>query len=157
MRPRKWTKEDFTSAVESSTSVAQVLTALKLNPTGGNYKTVNRYVREYELSTDHWSGQSHLKGKTHNWGKRRPLTEICVQNSDYLSSSHLKARLFKEGLLVNVCTSCGQEPQWHGKPLTLVLDHINGNNIDNRLENLRILCPHCHSQTTTFAGRNRRS
>lgn len=66
----------------------------------------------------------------------------------------LKARLIREGVLPNVCAECGLGPQWNGLPLVLVLDHINGVNDDNRLENLRLLCPNCNSQTETFAGRN---
>lgn len=64
-----------------------------------------------------------------------------------------KRRLFREGVLVERCI-CGQGPTWHGQRLVLQLDHINGDRTDNRLENLRILCPNCHSQTLTFTGRN---
>jgi len=66
----------------------------------------------------------------------------------------LKYYLLKQGLLPNTCALCPQGPEWNGKPLVLVLDHINGVNNDNRLENLRLLCPNCNSQTDTFAGRN---
>jgi Zn finger protein HypA/HybF involved in hydrogenase expression len=72
-----------------------------------------------------------------------------------LGSNHLKRRLIKEGLLVNRCSECDSLPEWRGKPLTMVLDHRNGDNTDNRLENLRLLCPNCNSQQATFAGRNR--
>lgn len=60
------------------------------------------------------------------------------------------------GLIKNICSVCGQLPEWNGKPLVLQLDHINGIFDDNRLENLRIICGHCHSQTDTFAGRNKK-
>ncbi|MBS1722698.1 MAG: HNH endonuclease [Armatimonadetes bacterium] len=66
----------------------------------------------------------------------------------------LKAKLFKYQLKENVCELCGQEPVWNGATLTLQIDHVNGDRLDNRLENLRILCPNCHSQTETFCGRN---
>lgn len=156
MRLKKWTREDFISAVSLSTSVAQVLVKLGLNPTGANYKTVHRYVKEYELTTDHWLGQGHLKGKRHSWNPCIALEDICSENSTYVNTSKLKRRLIKAELLQNQCSLCEQLPFWHGQPLVLVLDHVNGINTDNRLENLRILCPHCHSQTSTFAGRNKK-
>jgi|SRR5580700_406856 hypothetical protein len=66
---------------------------------------------------------------------------------------HVKARLVGEGLLKNRCQSCGLA-SWREKPLNMHLDHINGVRNDNRLENLRMLCPNCHSQTPTYGGRN---
>jgi transposase-like protein len=69
--------------------------------------------------------------------------------------SHLKRRLVRLGLLADACHECGISV-WRGKPLSLCLHHVNGINDDNRLENLALLCPNCHSQTENFAGRNRR-
>jgi hypothetical protein len=71
------------------------------------------------------------------------------------SPNHVKRRLLCEGLLENRCALCGLV-EWLGKPLSVQIDHINGNNKDNRLENLRMLCPNCHSQTDTFGARNRK-
>jgi 5-methylcytosine-specific restriction endonuclease McrA len=82
-----------------------------------------------------------------------PIEEFLTENSS-CSRTNLKRRLLREGLLENVCHICGQLPEWNGKPLVLQLDHINGISNDNRLENLRIICPHCHSQTENFAGKN---
>ena len=65
----------------------------------------------------------------------------------------LKKRLLRAGLLTNACAVCGIN-QWQGRPLVLELDHINGVSDDHRLENLRLLCPNCHSQTDTYCGRN---
>jgi len=92
-----------------------------------------------------------------NFGKGQlnsfvPLEKILVENSSF-SRSHLKKRLIKNGLLEKKCQICGMEPTWNNNPLSLVLDHINGVNNDNRIENLRLLCPNCNSQTSTFAGR----
>lgn len=85
--------------------------------------------------------------------RKVPLEEVLVEHSSYPRGS-IKRRLVEEGLLQYICAECGQGPEWNGKPLTLELDHINGVNNDNRLSNLRILCPHCHSQTDTYCGRN---
>lgn len=82
-----------------------------------------------------------------------PLEQALIENSSY-SRQSLKRRLLREGLLKNECAECGQRPRWKGKLLVLILDHINGVNDDNRLDNLHLLCPNCNSQTETFAGRN---
>lgn len=84
-----------------------------------------------------------------------PLEQVLKEGVDYCSKD-LKKRLIKAGLKKDICELCGTTNQWNGQPLTLHLDHINGNHIDNRLENLRVLCPNCHSQTSTYAGRNTR-
>lgn len=81
-----------------------------------------------------------------------PLTEILVENSTY-QSAKLKKRLVDEGIKQDRCEICGQGNTWNGKSLVLQLDHINGVHTDNRLENLQIVCPNCHTQTDTFCTR----
>lgn len=81
-----------------------------------------------------------------------PLEDLLVSNRPQTSRKHLKRRLLKAGLLVNTCYICGIS-EWLGKNLILELDHINGKNTDNRLENLRLLCPNCHSQTMTYCNK----
>lgn len=83
-----------------------------------------------------------------------PLEEILVENSKFSNRGQIKRKLFEAGMMENVCSSCGLGPEWNGKPITLQLDHINGVGDDHRIENLRILCPNCHTQTDSFAGRN---
>lgn len=87
---------------------------------------------------------------------KRELKDILVENSTYTNRTFLKARLVKENLLKYECAICGNQGLWNNSPLSLQLDHINGINNDHRLENLRFLCPNCHSQTETFSGRNKR-
>jgi hypothetical protein len=86
--------------------------------------------------------------------KTTPLSEILVPNSS-AQTNRVKHRLFREGVLKKLCAECGLGPEWNGNPLTLQLDHINGDSRDHRLENLRVVCPNCHSQTLTYAGRNK--
>lgn len=149
MRKRKYTDEQFINAVRNNTSIKKVLEELKLIPTGGSYKLFYIRAKKFNLDLSHFTGQAHLKGKSHNWTAKKSLNEILVENSTYCSSNHLRKRLIKEGVFDYKCSSC-QLDTWMNKPIRLELDHINGNNMDNRLENLRILCPNCHSLTPTF-------
>jgi 5-methylcytosine-specific restriction endonuclease McrA len=106
------------------------------------------------LDTSHFTGQGHLKNRTHDWSKKKTLEEILVADSDYTDRKQIKKRLLAKGLMTYECSSCGIA-DWQGQPLSLHLDHISGVNNDHRLENLRLLCPNCHSQTSTYAGRNK--
>lgn len=85
--------------------------------------------------------------------KRLTNEEVFVCNSLY-SRNHLKKRIIDERLLPYTCAECSNNGQHNGKKLSLQLDHINGISDDNRLENLRFLCPNCHSQTETYAGKS---
>jgi Zn finger protein HypA/HybF involved in hydrogenase expression len=82
------------------------------------------------------------------------LSDILVKNSTYANTHRLKTRLIKEGLLEERCSECGVGNEWNGKPLSLQLDHRDGDNTNNELSNLRILCPNCHSQTETYSAKN---
>jgi hypothetical protein len=153
-RKRTWTDEQMAKAISGSQSIAGALKTLGLNPTGANYKTVHRAVDRLSVDTSHWTGQGHLNGKSHDWTKRTALSDVLVSGSTYRNTTSLKRRLLREGLVENCCYECEQESEWNGKPLVMVLDHISGDNTDNRIENLRMLCPNCNSQQDTFAGRN---
>lgn len=113
-------------------------------------KQLKSDVKAMGLSTSHFSSKS--KPSFRNC---IPLEEILVENSTYSSTSSLKRRLFKEGLLNEHCDICGVS-EWMNRPISLQLHHLNGNPVDHRIENLQILCPNCHSQTDNFAGRKQK-
>jgi 5-methylcytosine-specific restriction endonuclease McrA len=90
----------------------------------------------------------------HNVDRRRSNEDVFVENSTY-ARHRLKDRIIKEEMIPYVCDDCGLTDEWNDKKITLQLDHINGVNDDNRIENLRFLCPNCHSQTHSYAAKNR--
>lgn len=149
----KHTKEEFEEAVKTSYSIREVLKKLGLVPAGGNYKEFHKKVSLWGVDTSHFTGQGHNKGKSY-YRPRKALVDVLVENSTYTTTSTLRKRLIKEGYLEDKCSSCGID-SWLGESITLHLDHINGTNNDNRIENLRLLCPNCHSQTPTYCGKNR--
>ena len=154
-KSKTWTDDQLIFAVKSSYSIASVLSQLGLKAAGGNYKTIENAVKRLQLNILHWTGKGHLRGKNHNWSPSTPLSNVLTEESTYTSTFRLKNRLLKDNLLVYECSFC-HISSWQGKELALQLDHINGVNNDHRLENLRLLCPNCHSQTSTFAGKNKR-
>jgi hypothetical protein len=156
MRKTKWTKEILEPAAKKCKSFAELMRHLGLKPSGGSHRLISNKIRAYQIDISHFTGPAHLKGRAHNWTKRIPFDKILVQNSSYTNTGRLKIRLIREGLLANKCHACNCDPVWLNKPLSLQLDHVNGISNDNRLANLRLLCPNCHSQTDTFSSKKLR-
>ena len=151
----KYTKEILEEAVKKSLAIAGVCRKLNIKPCGGNYKTLHSKFKEWNIDTSHFTGAAWNQGEKFTpFAKSYTLEEVLVENSPYKSSNCLKKRLFKEGIKTKKCEECGIV-EWNGKEIILELEHVNGNNTDNRLENLKILCPNCHSQTNTFRNKKR--
>lgn len=151
MKLRKYTEEALRIAVKESTSMRQTLIKLNVKPYGGNYDVLRKALKHFQIDSSHFLGQGHSKGKTLQ--PRRPL-EDYLTNKQPIQSYKLKNRLLKEEIFKHQC-SCCQQTKWLNHLIPLELDHINGNNQDNRLENLRLLCPNCHALTPTYRGKNK--
>ena len=151
---RKYTDEQFIEAVKNNFSIREVLKTLGLAPAGGSYKLFHARVKKLNLDTSHFTGQAYLKGKSHDWSPKISLKEILIKDSLYSNTSSLRRRLIKESILLDQCNRCGLT-EWQGEKLSLHLDHIDGDNTNNSIENLRILCPNCHSLTPTYCGKNK--
>lgn len=144
--------DELRDLVESSVSIGAVLGVFGLKNKGGNYRTLTARLKQLGIPFDKFSKNFGV-GRI---GSPVPAELAFAVNSSYPRAS-LKKRIIKGRLLPNKCAVCGTPPEWRGKILSLVLDHINGVSNDNRLENLRLLCPNCNSQTPTFAGRNNKN
>lgn len=156
-----WSDSALATSVHNNVTIAGVLRDIGLSTSPQHYRRFHIEVSRLGLDTSHFKGQAHLAGKPNPRKGTRPIEAYLVKDGPRITSDKLKHRLWREGLLEKKCgnPSCGIGPEWAGRPLVLQLDHINGEHLDNRLENLRILCPNCHTQTTTFnrggAGRYR--
>jgi 5-methylcytosine-specific restriction endonuclease McrA len=156
-KQRSWTDELLIEAVKNSFSYRTVIKELGLIPAGGNYDQIKKRIRILEIDT------SHFTGSRWNVGVRRkrtrygtPLKELLVENSGY-QSHKLKIKLFEEGLKKQICELCGWSKKSIDGRIPVELDHLNGDHSDNRIENLRILCPNCHSLQPTHRGRNKKT
>jgi hypothetical protein len=154
MKPRKKTspvwmpsKEEMEIIVSECETVGQILAKLGMRNHGSNFKTLTK-----RFVADGIDYVSLKKEYTPRIKKLTPLEDVLVEHSTYPRGS-LKKRLIQNGMLKNQCAKCGLGTEWDGERLVLVLDHINGSHDDNRIHNLRLLCPNCNSQTDTFAGR----
>ncbi len=147
--------DELKKIVSSCDSMASVVRHFGFAIASGNYKTLKKRLDEEDID------YSHIKlGLNNNKGRRFvsrafPLEEVMIENSTY-SRKELKRRLLKNGTLQNKCEICGQDEAWNGQKLIMVLDHTNGVSNDHRRENLRMLCPNCNSQQSTFAGKHLR-
>jgi hypothetical protein len=148
-----YTIEQLSQVVKESSSIAEALKKINLIPSGGNYKTFKNICNNHNISFDHFTGQGHLKGKTHKWARKITDKDVfCLNSKHNISSVRIKKRLLDTGI-ERKCYQCNNTT-WNSKPIPLELEHKNGNNKDHRKENLTLLCPNCHAQTSTYRGKN---
>ena len=147
-------KEEFADIVSKAKSYHGIL-KYYVETNGGFFGTVKNRIKIEKLDISHFDPHWYNKQKCHQKGGKTKLEEILVENSTLTKGYILKKKLLKAELKEDICEICGLGNKWNGKPITLQLDHINGNHSDNRITNLRILCPNCHSQTDTFCGGNK--
>lgn len=139
--------EEFKKIVAESLNMTEISTKLGYAAkSGSNYTRIRKRIDELKISTDHFS-----------LGNKRPIKRtvdnIFIENST-ADQKTLRKWYFEGQYTEYVCSICGQKPFWNGKELTLILDHINGHNKDDRLENLRWVCPNCNQQLPTTNGKN---
>lgn len=148
----KLSDEQFVELLKKSSTISEVLFKLGYTVKGNSwgYSQVKRRMDDLNLDYSIFKGKSAVIkiGRLNNVRKEDILKENCKHQRTVL-----RRYIIKNNLIPYKCAICGCT-EWQGKTLSLELDHINGINNDNRLENLRFLCPNCHSQTSTYGSRN---
>jgi hypothetical protein len=158
-KTKQWTDDQLIEAVKTSQNYSQVLKKLGLKLCGGTHANIKLNIKRLGLNTDHFSLSGWCTGKHHDRlisFVKIPTEQILVKDSSYTNTHLLKKRLIKEDLLEEKCELCGMGNEWQDKFISLQLDHKDGDRCNNLIENLRILCPNCHSQTDSFAGKGKR-
>lgn len=153
----KWTKEILQAAVSASANTNDVLRHLGLELVGGHHAHISRRIKAYGIDTSHFVPVVRTERMRHNQ-RRRTSEEILVEDTSSharrVPSARLK-RAMRELGFEERCALCGIEAVWLGEPLPLEVDHIDGNWRNNRVENVRLLCPNCHSTTDSYRGRGK--
>lgn len=129
-------------------SYSDVIRACGLADVGNNHKTVKKYIKQFGLDVSHFRQGPKLPSN------KIPTDELFVENSG-VARATIRRRIITECIIEYICADCGMGDKWNNKPITLQLEHKNGDNTDNRLENLEFLCPNCHSQTDTWGAKGR--
>lgn len=147
--------EDFARVIRESKHYTEALSYFELHNKGNNHKTLKARIQEEGLDASHFRAGASAAILATLARSRHTLTteELCREKSPH-GGSVLRKHVMKHRLVPYVCQARGCQPEWGGQELVLVLDHINGDSCDHRIENLRFLCPNCNSQQATFAGRN---
>jgi hypothetical protein len=131
-----------------------MLRKIGIKLTGSNFKKLKKFILDNNIKTERLLSPSEFFSK-YRFKKEYTLDEVLCENSNY-GRGNLKSKLFKHGIKLRKCEMCSQGEEWRGKRISLILDHINGISNDNRLENIRILCPNCNATLDTHCGRNNR-
>ena len=155
---REYTKEWLEELCKDSYSYAEVLRKAGRKRGGNTQATLKRKIEEYNIDTSHFLGQAWRKDPNyeHKQTSKEGYTieEVFIKDSP-VTQKVLRGYVERHNIIEYKCQNCGCDGKWQNGIIALELDHINGNNTDNRIENLRYLCPNCHALTATYRGRNK--
>jgi hypothetical protein len=158
---RKYTSDILKEAVKDSVSYADLCRRLGIKATGGNVSHLKKRIKEYNLDTSHFMDRKTISRKAveqHNQNKKKTAEEILIEreSGNRRNAYHLRRSLLEMGREYKCeADGCNVNGSWAGNPITLQIHHINGNVLDDRVENLKFLCPNCHSQTDNWCNAKR--
>ena len=144
-------KELLINCIKSSNTITETMKKMGISVRGKNYNTIKKYISIYQIDISHFIPHTSKS----NYSKTISLKDALVENSNY-STGNLKKKLYKEKIKERKCELCGQDENWNGFNMSLILDHINGICNDHRIENLRIVCPNCNATLSTHCGKNKK-
>lgn len=149
----KYSKKQMENACSKSKSYSEVVRVLGLVPIGGNINLIKNRIKYFDIDISHFTFQAHRKGKVSD--KKKSAKEIFIRRA--VGSHRYPPRILRRALLEigreEVCEECEQGTEWNGKFLRLPIDHKDGDYLNNEEDNLRFLCPNCHSQTSDYCGK----
>jgi 5-methylcytosine-specific restriction endonuclease McrA len=148
----KVSNEEFAALVKNSKTMSELLRQFGMENKGGNYKTCKKRIEELNLGTNHFLKRIESSNLSRRVTKEMVLKRLTINSNS--NRTDLKKQLVKYDIIKYECSKCKNDGIWENEKLTLQLEHKNGISNDNRIENLTFLCPNCHSQTKTFAGRS---
>ena len=157
-----YSKENIELIVNKNNNIKDCLIELGRGTTGDNYNFLKRKIKKFNIDISHFLPKTELQKIAREKRGGTFRDEISIENtfkkSDrFVGSSGLRKKILKYNLKEYKCELCGQDENWKGNKIILILDHINGINTDNRLENLRFVCPNCDTTLQTFKGKNSKS
>jgi hypothetical protein len=153
---RKINESIIKDAVLNAKNITQVMKNLKRADSSAGRLIVKRHIVDYNIDTSHFETHKERYERNLNSFVKLPNEKIFIEHSTYNSGNKIKDRLYDGGLKKRECEKCGQNENWNGEYMSLILDHINGIHDDNRLENLRILCPNCNATLPTHCRGNKK-
>ena len=146
-----YTKELLTDLVKKHESVSDILRGLGKYPEGGTHTYFSRLIKKFGIDTSRWKGKAHQ----HRRGPLSYKSVLVKKRTERREKRVILKRALVEAGIAYECKLCGQLPVWNEQELLLQIDHIDGDGYNNLLENLRFLCPNCHTQTPNFGSKNR--
>lgn len=141
--------ESIKNIINSSSTKTETLIKMGLSARSGNFVTLNKYIDLYNIDIKHFNPYINA----HKIPPKLSDEEFFI-NGVRRNGQALRKKLVEGEMLKDECSKCGLKPIWNGESLVLQLEHIDGDSINNEVKNLTLLCPNCHSQTLTYAGRN---
>ena len=155
---RKYDKEWLTELCAESYSYSEVLRKAGRKPGGGSNETLKKKILEYNIDVSHFTGQGWRAAPTYEpqpgSKEKYTLDEVFTENST-ISQKVLRGYVERHNVIPYRCANCGCDGHWQGGKIALDLDHIDGDNTNNLMSNLRYLCPNCHALTPTYRGKNK--